>query len=147
MYRLSYIILSVLFPITLVNYLHLKRWRLRCLLPYTLHKNRQERCHPLGWLMNCRNLLLTNFCNYFTLKLLKRNFLLQKKKIKIGGAIKNTECLEQTSAEISTSWNLNDLIAFEFLSRIVEAKTRSHRSLEWCVVHLLPHLMCKNFLF
>ena len=67
-----------------------------------LHKNRQERCHPLGWLMNCRNLLLTNFCNYFTLKLLKRNFLLQK-KIKIGGAIKNTECLEQTSAEISTS--------------------------------------------
>ena len=20
-----------------------------------LHKNRQERCHPLGWLMNCRN--------------------------------------------------------------------------------------------
>ena len=22
---------------------------------YKLHKNRQERCHPLGWLMNCRN--------------------------------------------------------------------------------------------
>ena len=44
-----------------------------------LHKNRQEICHPLGWLMNCRNLPLTNFCNYFTLKLLKRNFLLQKK--------------------------------------------------------------------
>ena len=58
-----------------------------------------------------------------------------KKKIKIGGAIKNTECLEQTSAEVSTSWNLNDLIAFEFLSRIVEAKTRSHHSLEWWVVH------------
>ena len=38
----------------------------------------------------------------FTLKLLKRNFLLQK-KIKIGGAIKNTECLEQASAEVSTS--------------------------------------------
>ena len=30
---------------------------------------------------------------------------------------------------------MNDLIAFEFLSRIVEAKIRSHRSLEWCVVH------------
>ena len=43
--------------------------------------------------------------------------------------------MEQASAEVSTSWNLNDLIAFEFLSRIVEAKTRSHRSLEWCVVH------------
>ena len=24
-----------------------------------LHKNRQERCHLLRWLMNCRNLLLT----------------------------------------------------------------------------------------
>ena len=58
-----------------------------------------------------------------------------KKKIKIGGAIKNTECLEQASAEVSTSWNLNDLIAFEFLSWIVEAKTRSHRLLRWCVVH------------
>ena len=31
---------------------------------------------------------------------------------------------------------MNDLIAFEFLSRIVEAKTRSHRLLRWCVVHL-----------
>ena len=30
---------------------------------------------------------------------------------------------------------MNDLIAFEFLSRIVEAKTRSHRLLRWCVVH------------
>ena len=36
------------------------------------------------------------------LKLLKRNFLLQK-KIKIGGAIKNTECLEQASAEASVT--------------------------------------------
>ena len=30
---------------------------------------------------------------------------------------------------------MNDLIAFEFLSRIVEAKIRSHRLLRWCVVH------------
>ena len=27
--------------------------------PRFLHKNRQERCHLLRWLMNCRNLLLT----------------------------------------------------------------------------------------
>ena len=34
---------------------------------------------------------------------------------------------------------MNDLIAFEFLSRIVEAKTRSHRLLRWCVVHNFPN--------
>ena len=74
-----------------------------------LHKNRQERCHPLGWQYELPKSPIDN--HNITIYIISQEFYTEtvetefsaSKKIKIGGAIKNTECLEQASAEVSTS--------------------------------------------
>ena len=74
-----------------------------------LHKNRQERCHPLGWQyelpkspIDNHNITIYIISQEFYTEIVETEFSASK-KIKIGGAIKNTECLEQASAEVSTS--------------------------------------------